>query len=182
MLGKIPWDKLTPHNSPAVFKRLKDEILKLRDEGLALATFKELESILRHRLPADIKFADAHLDTLLTLPDGPGLVKQLGFGTYILLRPEWINVYAQAVSVHRRNQAAVELMAESFQYVGRPAGFLRGLAQRRQGPPPMLVIDKDFFPPVPAIHHVIGKNNTSIVISDPLPLPALAAALVRRYS
>ena len=97
ILENIPWDKLTPHNSPALFKRLKDEILKLRDEGLVLATFKELESILRHRLPADIKFADAQLDTVVTLLDGPGVVKELGFGSYVLLRPEWINAYAQAV-------------------------------------------------------------------------------------
>jgi small GTP-binding protein len=97
MLEKIPWDELTPHNSPALFKRLKDEILKLRDEGYALATFKELESLLRLRLPSGIKFADAQLETVVALLDGPGIVKELGFGTYILLRPEWINVYAQAV-------------------------------------------------------------------------------------
>lgn len=97
MLEKIPWQELTRHNSPALFKRLKDEILKLRDEGRALMTLKELESTLRLRLPADVSFADAHLETVVSLLDGPGLVKELGFGTYILLRPEWINIYAQAV-------------------------------------------------------------------------------------
>lgn len=97
MQEKIPWDELTRHNSPALFKKLKDEILKLRDEGQVLLTFKELESILRVRLPAETKFADAQLETVVSLLDGPGLVKELGFGTYILLRPEWINTYAQAV-------------------------------------------------------------------------------------
>ena len=97
MLEKIPWDQLTPHNSPVLFKRLKDEILKLRDEGLVLVTFKELEGVLRSRLPTDVKFADAQLETVVTLLDGPGVVKELGFGSYILLRPEWINAYAQAV-------------------------------------------------------------------------------------
>jgi small GTP-binding protein len=97
MLEKIPWGELTPHNSPALFKRLKDAILKLRDEGQALATFKELETVLRYRLPSEMKFADAQLETVVSLLDGPGVVKELGFGTYILLRPEWINVYAQAV-------------------------------------------------------------------------------------
>jgi len=29
--------------------------------------------------------------------DGPGAVKELEYGTYILLQPEWINAYAQAV-------------------------------------------------------------------------------------
>lgn len=97
MLARILWDELTPHNSPVLFKRLKDEILRLRDEGVVLVTFKELESILRHRLPADIGFADAQLETVVTLLDGPGIVKELHFGSYILLRPEWINAYAQAV-------------------------------------------------------------------------------------
>ena len=97
MLEKIPWDELTQHNSPALFKRLKDEILKLRDEGLVLATFKELEGVLRSRLPTEVKFADAQLETVVSLLDGPGVVKELGFGTYVLLRPEWINAYAQAV-------------------------------------------------------------------------------------
>lgn len=97
MLEKIPWNELTVHNSPVLFKRLKDEILKLRDEGQVLVTFKELESLLRLRLPLEVKFSDAHLETVVSLLDGPGVVKELGFGTYILLRPEWINVYAQAV-------------------------------------------------------------------------------------
>jgi small GTP-binding protein len=97
ILEKIAWDDLTPHNSPALFKRLKDEILRLRDEGHALVTLKELESILRHRLPPETKFADAQLEAVVSLLDGPGVVKGLGFGTYILLRPEWINIYAQAV-------------------------------------------------------------------------------------
>jgi DNA-directed RNA polymerase subunit RPC12/RpoP len=55
------------------------------------------ESVLRYRLPSEISFADAHLGTVVSLLDGPGVVKELGFGTYILLRPEWINAYAQAV-------------------------------------------------------------------------------------
>jgi small GTP-binding protein len=97
MLRRIPWDELAPHNSPALFKRLKDEILKLRDDGQALVTFKELEALLRYRLPSQIRFADTQLETVVSLLDGPGLVKDLGFGTYILLRPEWLNVYAQSV-------------------------------------------------------------------------------------
>jgi hypothetical protein len=97
ILEKIPWKELPRHNSPAVFKQLKDEILKLRDEGAALVTFKELESVLRERMPPEVRFADVQLETVISLLDGPGLVKELNFGSYILLRPEWINAYAQAV-------------------------------------------------------------------------------------
>ena len=97
ILEKIPWGELTRHNSPALFKRLKDEILKLRDEGHVLTTFRELESILRDRLLPEMRFAEAQLETVVSLLDSPGVVKELGFGTYVLLRPEWINIYAQAV-------------------------------------------------------------------------------------
>lgn len=62
-----------------------------------LFTFKELRETLRQRLRAETKFTDADLDTVVGLLDGPGVVKELRFGTYILLRPEWLNAYAQAV-------------------------------------------------------------------------------------
>jgi small GTP-binding protein len=91
----IPWKMLERHTSPAIFKLLKDEILKLRDEGNSLLTFKELREMLRQRLVGEFK--DSDLETVVSLLDGPGVVKELNFGTYILLRPEWINVYAQAV-------------------------------------------------------------------------------------
>lgn len=34
---------------------------------------------------------------MIGLLDGPCVVKELDYGTYILLAPEWINAYAQAV-------------------------------------------------------------------------------------
>jgi hypothetical protein len=76
---------------------LNDEILKLRDEGQVLFTFKELREALRQRVPAEARFTDTELETVVGLLDGPGVVKELSFGTYILLRPEWMNAYAQAV-------------------------------------------------------------------------------------
>ena len=97
MLATIPWDQLEARTSPAIFKRLRDEIVKLRDEGVVLVTFKELEARLRLRLPSGTQFTEAQLATVVTLLDGPGVVKVLDTGTHILLRPEWINIYAQAV-------------------------------------------------------------------------------------
>jgi hypothetical protein len=70
----------------------------LRDQGQVLHTFKELREILWQRLPADAhRFSDEILRTVIVLLDGPGAVKELDYGTYVLLQPEWINVYAQAV-------------------------------------------------------------------------------------
>ncbi|HEV3036260.1 MAG TPA: TIR domain-containing protein [Candidatus Angelobacter sp.] len=97
MLDKIPWRDLPVRSSPTLFKRLKDEILKLRDQAHVLVTFKELESILRHRLPPEERFTEAQLEAVISLLDGPGVLKKLNFGSYIVLRPEWINIYAQAI-------------------------------------------------------------------------------------
>jgi small GTP-binding protein len=98
LVERIPWSELPLHDSPARFKRMKDEILHIRDEGkTVLATFKELESLLANRLPADFRFSSEELKTVISLLDGPGVVKELHYGSYILLRPEWINIYAQAV-------------------------------------------------------------------------------------
>lgn len=43
----IPWTQLERRTSPTTWKLLKDEMLKLRDEGQALFTFKELRETLR---------------------------------------------------------------------------------------------------------------------------------------
>lgn len=93
----IPWTQLERRTSPTTWKLLNNEILTLRDEGSVLFTFKELRETLRQRLAVEAKFTDTDLETVVGLLDGPGIVKELSFGTYILLRPEWINVYAQAV-------------------------------------------------------------------------------------
>jgi small GTP-binding protein len=93
----IPWGSLERRTSPVIFKRIKDEILKLRDDNQVLHTFKELRETLRQRLPAEDRFKDETLTSVIGLLDGPGVLKELDYGTYILLQPEWINAYAQAV-------------------------------------------------------------------------------------
>jgi small GTP-binding protein len=97
ILENIPWEYIEKRTSPRIFKTIRDEIVRMRDEGIALVTFKELREVLRQRLSAEISFTDATLETVVSLLDGPGVIKELEFGTYILLRPEWINGYAQAV-------------------------------------------------------------------------------------
>jgi len=97
MIAGIPWAQMEKRTSPRIFKLIKDEILKLRDEGQVLHTFKELRELLWRRLPDEPRFTDEILQTVVGLLDGPGVVKELDYGTYILLAPEWINAYAQAV-------------------------------------------------------------------------------------
>lgn len=97
VIASIPWMHIEKRTSPRIFKRIKDEILKLRDEGQVLHTFKELRALLSLRLLDEPRFSDATLQAVIGLLDGPGVAKQLDYGTYVLLAPEWINVYAQAV-------------------------------------------------------------------------------------
>lgn len=93
----INWGAIPRRTSPLIFKQIKDVILQLRDEKQVLHTVKELHAILEKRLPPDAHFDSTILHTVISLLDGPGVIKQLDYGSYVLLQPEWINAYAQAV-------------------------------------------------------------------------------------
>ena len=93
IIASINWTTIPWHSSPQVFQRLKTEILKLKDTGRALTTTKEL----RDWLPATIgPFEPDELDAVIGLLAGPGAVMAL-VGDHVLLQPELINAYAQAV-------------------------------------------------------------------------------------
>lgn len=92
----IDWDGIAKRTTPALFKRLKEEIVALKDEGRVLMRFKELREVLTLRMGGE-RFSDAELNTVVSLLGGPGVVWELGFGSWVLLSPELINAYAQAV-------------------------------------------------------------------------------------
>ncbi len=75
---------------------MKDEIIKLREEGLVLLRMVELKQQLDMRL-SDEKFTMEELRAVVGLLAGPGLVWKLEFGDFVLLQPERINAYASAV-------------------------------------------------------------------------------------
>lgn len=94
LVTDIDWSRVPWRTSPVTFQRLKEEILKLKDSGRTLTTTKEL----RDWLPTQIgPFDTAELEAVIGLLAGPGAVMRLDFGDYILLQPELINTYAQAV-------------------------------------------------------------------------------------
>jgi small GTP-binding protein len=98
ILSGIDWDHLPWRSSPEIFKRLKEEIVRLKDGGCRLMRFNELRDGLRLRLAArNVPFGDEELRTVVGLLAGPGVVWQLEFGDFVLLQPELINTYAQAV-------------------------------------------------------------------------------------
>jgi small GTP-binding protein len=98
ILRGIKWENIPWSSSPRLFKRLKEEILRLRDEGRVLIRFNELRDMLRLRLAgADGQFKDEELKAVIGLLTGPGAVWELEFGSWVLLQTERINAYAQAV-------------------------------------------------------------------------------------
>ncbi len=103
----IAWDQLPRHTSPRLFQVIKGEILRLRDQGEALLTYKDLRERLRQRVRTP-GLDDAALQTVLGLLDGPGVLKKLDYGDYVLLKPEWLGYYGQAV-LRRLRQAEPQL-------------------------------------------------------------------------
>ena len=98
IISAIHWEEIPFRSSPRVFKRLKEYILQLKDEGFCLVRFNELRDALRLRLTGeDLQFKDEELRAVLGLLAGPGVVWELAFGNWILLQPERVNAYAQAV-------------------------------------------------------------------------------------
>jgi len=98
ILNGIRWENIPWRSSPVLFKRLKEEIVRLKDAGRVLMRFNELRETLQLRLTGEFtRFTDEELRTVVSLLAGPGVVWELKFGSWVLLQPERINAYAQAV-------------------------------------------------------------------------------------
>jgi len=98
IVSGIRWTEIPWRSSPRLFKRLKDEIVRLKEEGRVLVRLNELRDALRLRLSGeDVQFRDAELRAVLGLLAGPGVLWELTFGSWVLLQPERINAYGQAV-------------------------------------------------------------------------------------
>lgn len=95
----IRWEDIPWRSSPLLFKRLKEEIVRLKDGGRVLMRFNELRETLTLRLSDEegMRFTDEELRAVISLLAGPGMVWELKFGSWVLLQPERINAYAQAV-------------------------------------------------------------------------------------
>lgn len=98
ILNGIRWEDIPWRSSPLLFKRLKEEIVYLKDASRVLMRFNELRETLTLRLAGEVaRFTDDELKAVISLLAGPGVVWELKFGSWILLQPERINAYAQAV-------------------------------------------------------------------------------------
>lgn len=98
VLDGIRWEDIPWRSSPLLFKRLKEEIIRLKDTGRVLVRFKDLRETLGLRLSGEsARFTDTELKAVISLLASPGVVWELKFGSWVLLQPERINAYAQAV-------------------------------------------------------------------------------------
>lgn len=96
IIRSIPWDTIPWTSSPRIFKLLKQEIVKFKDQGIVLLRMAELRQQLEMRLPGE-DFTPEQLRAVVGLLAGPGVVWQLEFGDFVLLQPGRINAYAAAV-------------------------------------------------------------------------------------
>jgi len=92
----IDWACIPETTSPALYHRMKQEILSLRDTGLVLIRLAELKQRLEMTLRGE-EFQLAELETVVGLLAGPGMIQRLDFGGFVLLRPEVLSRYAAAV-------------------------------------------------------------------------------------
>lgn len=126
IIAAIPWSDIPWTASPRVFRALKDEVLALRDQGYVLIRFVELKQQLELRLSGE-RFSNDQLRAVIGLLTGVGIVRQLEFGDFVLLRPEYINAYASAVirtvrshvdeigAIHERDVIAGKLRYDDMQ-------------------------------------------------------------------
>jgi hypothetical protein len=75
ILDGIRWEDIPWHSSPLLFKRLKEEVIRLKDEGRVLLRFNELRETLQLRLSGEgTRFTDDELKAVINLLAGPGVV------------------------------------------------------------------------------------------------------------
>ncbi|HEX9929597.1 MAG TPA: DUF4365 domain-containing protein [Pyrinomonadaceae bacterium] len=96
IIENINWNSIPHLISPRIFKLLKDEIIRLKDQGKVLLRVAELKQQLEMRLP-DERFEIEELRAVVGLLAGSGVVWELEFGDFVLLQPERINSYAGAL-------------------------------------------------------------------------------------
>jgi len=114
----IPWDKLPPTTTTSTFKRMKDQVLKLKEHrGSARSLLTG--TALRRRLQSDVptwEFTDAEMLAAVRHLETHGYVTQLQRSNgdpVILLDPNWlVNLASSIVLEARRHERGLGLLDE----------------------------------------------------------------------
>ena len=96
IVKSIDWKCIPETTSPLLYRRIKQEILNLRDKGIVLIRLAELKQRMEMTLDGE-DFEPQKLEAVISLLAGPGMIQRLDFGGFILLRPEVLSRYAAAV-------------------------------------------------------------------------------------
>jgi len=92
----IPWDNLPVTSSPELWKDMRDYLLERRKGEDVLTRRSDLLEAFHQRHPEEV-FSEADFDTVISHAQAQGLVWQLSFGDFVLVKPEILNDYASAV-------------------------------------------------------------------------------------
>jgi len=92
----IPWERLPWTATSRLFKTLKDAIIRIKEEDIALIRISELRQRLQMEMRGE-SIAEDKLRAVVGLLAGQGVIQKLNFGDFVLLQPEQINNYASAV-------------------------------------------------------------------------------------
>jgi WD40 repeat protein/GTPase SAR1 family protein len=92
----IDWEGIPQTTSPVLYQQMKAEILGLRDQGIVLIRLAELKQRMEMTLGGE-SFELQELEAVVSLLAGPGMIRRLDFGGFIVLRPEVISRYAAAL-------------------------------------------------------------------------------------
>ncbi|MDK9699875.1 MAG: DUF4365 domain-containing protein [bacterium] len=98
----IPWDRLPTTSSPVVFKKLKDNLLELREQCESpLLRMDDLRERMVRALPEEPEAGEA-IKGVVRIFEHQGVLRRLPFGDFILLKPEIINDYAAVITQNAR--------------------------------------------------------------------------------
>lgn len=103
IITSIDWQNIPVTSSPALYLRLKQEILNLRDNNMTFIGLPELKERMDEALRGET-FGLPELGAVIDLLAGPGIIRRLDFGDLILLKPEILSSYAAALIRKVRNQ------------------------------------------------------------------------------
>lgn len=96
IVDAIDWDSIPITTSLALYHRMKEETLRLRDSGIVLMRLAELKQRMELALVGEAFTLD-ELKTAIGHLAGPGMIQRLDFGGFLLLRPEVLSRYAAAL-------------------------------------------------------------------------------------
>src|SRR5262249_6044990 len=95
----ILWETLPKVTSTALFQRIKTFLVEEKEAGRLLSTVDDLlRAFLRtQEITVDREELRAQFETCIGLVEARGLIRQLSFGTLVLLQPELLDAYAAAL-------------------------------------------------------------------------------------